>query len=101
MLVMEGLDTDGKMVSHWQQMPVAFCIKIIFFRFQEYVVKKQCGLNMENQMKTRKREEKKWAVIRNYQSKFTCTEAVERLIKIHNAAGEESDGKEKSQIPSA
>lgn len=90
-----------KMMSHWQQMPVAFCTKIIFCRSREYVVKKQRGLNMENQIKTGKREEKKWTVVRSYQSKFSCTEAVERLIEIHNAAGEESDGNEKSQIPSA
>ena len=56
---------------------------------------------MNNQVKVGKQGRAGRIIIRSYQSRFSCMEAVERLIEIHNAAGEESDGKEKSQIPSA
>lgn len=56
---------------------------------------------MTNQVKVGKQETEGRAIIRGYQSRFSCMEAVERLVQIHSAAREESDGKEKSQIPSA
>ena len=69
---------------------------------------------MTSQVKVRKQETEGRAVIRSYQSKFSCMEAVERLVQIHSAVGdqaegmnpiysavrEEADGKEKSQISS-
>ncbi|MCI8949406.1 MAG: hypothetical protein HFG49_05090 [Lachnospiraceae bacterium] len=55
---------------------------------------------MKNQVKVGKRETKGRVVIRSYQSKFSCMEAVERLLQIHSTAREEFDGEEKSQIPS-
>ncbi len=69
---------------------------------------------MKNQVKIGKQGAAGWAVIRSYQSKFSCMEAVERLIQIHSAVkeeadrmnpiysavGEESNGKEKRQVSS-
>jgi hypothetical protein len=55
---------------------------------------------MTNQVKVGKQETEGRAIIRGYQSRFSCMEAVERLVQIHSDAREESDGKEKSQIPS-
>lgn len=69
---------------------------------------------MKNQVKVGKSGTERRAVIRSYQSKFSCMEAVERLIQIHSVISdqaertnpisstvrEEADGKEKSQISS-
>ncbi len=45
---------------------------------------------MKNQVEVKKQKVNTWTVVRSYQAKFSCTEAVERLIKIHRAAREES-----------
>ena len=90
-------------------------IKFIFLKSLEYVVRKfSKWINMKNQVKVGKSGTERRAVIRSYQSKFSCMEAVERLIQIHSAVSEqadrmnpiysavreEADGKEKSQISS-
>lgn len=77
-------------------------MRFIFRKFLEYAVRKLSKwVNMANQVKVGKQETEGRAVIRNYQSRFSCMEAVERLVQIHSSAREESDGKEKSQILSA
>ena len=45
--------------------------------------------DMKNQAEGKKQKVNTWAVVRSYQSKFSCTEVIERLIKIHSATKEE------------
>ena len=45
-------------------------------------------LDMKNQKKDKKQKVNTWAVVRSYQSKFSCAETVERLIKIHSVTKE-------------
>ncbi len=44
---------------------------------------------MKNQVKVKKQKVNTWTIVRSYQSKFSCAEAVERLIKIHRVTKEE------------
>lgn len=44
---------------------------------------------MKNQVEGKKQKGNTWTVVRSYQSKFSCAEAVERLIKIHSVTKEE------------
>ena len=46
-------------------------------------------LDMKNQIEVKKQKVNTWAVVRSYQSKFSCAETVERLIKIHSVTKEE------------
>lgn len=45
--------------------------------------------DMKNQAEGKKQKVNTWAVVRTYQSKFSCAETVERLIKIHSVTKEE------------
>ena len=46
-------------------------------------------LDMKNQIEVKKQKVNTWTIVRNYQSKFSCTVVIERLIKIHSATKDE------------
>ncbi len=44
--------------------------------------------DMKNQIEVKKQKVNTWTIVRNYQSKFSCAEVIERLIKIHSVTKE-------------